>query len=346
MGFYLLIAVVLLMTIFALRGGMGNQEKVTYAQVRQLLEQQMVSRVSLEDNTVTLYLKEPQGGQSVLTYQIGNPDWFYQDFNDLIVEQKRQGIITDYDYPQGWVPPYWMSFIPWIVILVVFGLLWYFMFLRQAGAGGGGGGGGGVDRTARFGRARTRTGADEQKKVTFEDVAGAEEEKGELQEIVEFLRDPKRFLELGARIPKGVLLVGPPGTGKTLLAKAVAGEAGVHFLSISGSDFVELYVGVGASRVRDLFDQAKKNAPAIVFIDEIDAVGRQRGAGLAAATTSGSRPSTSSWWRWTASATMRAWWSWRPPTGRTSWTPPSCAPAASTGRYTWDTPTSRAGRPS
>ena len=229
MGFYLLIAVVLLMTIFALRGGMGNQEKVTYAQVRQLLEQQMVSRVSLEDNTVTLYLKEPQGGQSVLTYQIGNPDWFYQDFNDLIVEQKRQGIITDYDYPQGWVPPYWMSFIPWIVILVVFGLLWYFMFLRQAGAGGGGGGGGGVDRTARFGRARTRTGADEQKKVTFEDVAG---------------------------------------------------EAGVHFLSISGSDFVELYVGVGASRVRDLFDQAKKNAPAIVFIDEIDAVGRQRGAGL------------------------------------------------------------------
>ena len=280
MGFYLLIAVVLLMTIFALRGGMGNQEKVTYAQVRQLLEQQMVSRVSLEDNTVTLYLKEPQGGQSVLTYQIGNPDWFYQDFNDLIVEQKRQGIITDYDYPQGWVPPYWMSFIPWIVILVVFGLLWYFMFLRQAGAGGGGGGGGGVDRTARFGRARTRTGADEQKKVTFEDVAGAEEEKGELQEIVEFLRDPKRFLELGARIPKGVLLVGPPGTGKTLLAKAVAGEAGVHFLSISGSDFVELYVGVGASRVRDLFDQAKKNAPAIVFIDEIDAVGRQRGTGL------------------------------------------------------------------
>ncbi len=137
-----------------------------------------------------------------------------------------------------------------------------------------------MDRGARFGRARTRTGADEQKKVTFADVAGAEEEKEELKEIVEFLKDPKRFLELGARIPKGVLLVGPPGTGKTLLAKAVAGEAGVHFLSISGSDFVELYVGVGASRVRDLFDQAKKDSPAIVFIDEIDAVGRQRGAGL------------------------------------------------------------------
>ena len=279
MGFYLLIAVVLLMTIFALRGGMGNQEKVTYAQVRQLLEQQMVSRVSLEDNTVTLYLKEPQGGQSVLTYQIGNPDWFYQDFNDLIVEQKRQGIITDYDYPQGWVPPYWMSFIPWIVILVVFGLLWYFMFLRQAGAGGGGGGGGGVDRTARFGRARTRTGADEQKKVTFEDVAGAEEEKGELQEIVEFLRDPKRFLELGARIPKGVLLVGPPGTGKTLLAKAVAGEAKVPFFSISGSEFVEMFVGMGAAKVRDLFKQAGEKAPCIVFIDEIDAIGKKRDTG-------------------------------------------------------------------
>ena len=133
---------------------------------------------------------------------------------------------------------------------------------------------------SRFGHARTRTLADQGKKVTFNDVAGADEEKEELEEIVEFLRDPQKFTALGARIPKGVLLVGPPGTGKTLIAKAVAGEAGVHFLSISGSDFVELYVGVGASRVRDLFDQAKKDAPAIVFIDEIDAVGRQRGAGL------------------------------------------------------------------
>ena len=280
MGFYLLIAVVLLLTIFALRGGAGNQDRVVYSQVRRLLEQQMVDQLVLEDNRITLTLKEPQGGQSQVSYDISNPQWFYDDFNDLIVEQFRSGIITSYDYRLGWEPPYWMSFIPWLVILVVFGLLWYFMFLRQAGAGGGGGGGGGVDRTARFGRARTRTVTDEQKKVTFADVAGADEEKEELQEIVEFLKDPSRYLELGARIPKGVLLVGPPGTGKTLLAKAVAGEAGVHFLSISGSDFVELYVGVGASRVRDLFDQAKKNAPAIVFIDEIDAVGRQRGAGL------------------------------------------------------------------
>ena len=279
-GFYLLIAVILLLTIFALRGGSDARDPVTYGQIRRLLEQQQVSNVVLEDNRVTLTLKEPQDGQYTVTYDVGSRDQFLEDFNDLIVQQFRSGIILDYDYRQGWVPPFWVSFLPWIAIIVVFFLLWYFMFLRQAGAGGGGGGGGGVDRSARFGRARTRTISDEQKKVTFADVAGAEEEKEELQEIVEFLKDPKRYLELGARIPKGVLLVGPPDTGKTLLAKAVAGEAGVHFLSISGSDFVELYVGVGASRVRDLFDQAKRNSPAIVFIDEIDAVGRQRGAGL------------------------------------------------------------------
>ena len=276
-GFYVLIAILLIVSIFILRGGMNTGDNMTYGQVRRLLEQQQVTKVELDNKTVTLWLKEAVGGKATVTYDVANPQWFYNDFNDLIVEQMQLGIIQDYDYPAGFEPPFWVSFLPWIAVLVVFGMLWYFMFLRQTG---GGGGGGGADRTARFGRARTRTVADEQKKVTFDDVAGAEEEKGELQEIVEFLKDPRRFLDLGARIPKGVLLVGPPGTGKTLLAKAVAGEAGVHFLSISGSDFVELYVGVGASRVRDLFDQAKKNAPAIVFIDEIDAVGRQRGAGL------------------------------------------------------------------
>ena len=276
-GFYVLIAILLIVSIFILRGGMNTGDNMTYGQVRRLLEQQQVTKVELDNKTVTLWLKEAVGGKATVTYDVANPQWFYNDFNDLIVEQMQLGIIQDYDYPAGFEPPFWVSFLPWIAVLVVFGMLWYFMFLRQTG---GGGGGGGADRTARFGRARTRTGADEQKKVTFDDVAGAEEEKGELQEIVEFLKDPRRFLDLGARIPKGVLLVGPPGTGKTLLAKAVAGEAGVHFLSISGSDFVELYVGVGASRVRDLFDQAKKNSPAIVFIDEIDAVGRQRGAGL------------------------------------------------------------------
>lgn len=274
-GFYLLIAVILIMTIYALRG-FDADDGISYADIHTLLDRQQVAEVVVEDdNTLILTLREPWNGQARLEYKLRDFDKFYEEFNDTLVAQKQAGILVDYDYPAGFVAPWWLSLVPWVVIIIVFFMLWYFMFLRQAG-----GGGGGVDKTARFGKARTRSGADEQKKVTFNDVAGAEEEKAELQEIVEFLRDPKKFLTLGARIPKGVLLVGPPGTGKTLLAKAVAGEAGVHFLSISGSDFVELYVGVGASRVRDLFDQAKKNAPAIVFIDEIDAVGRQRGAGL------------------------------------------------------------------
>ena len=275
-GFSLLVIAILLLTVFAMRDT-GNQPTLTYGDVRQLLEQQKVSEVVVNDTTLILTLREDVGyGTTRLTYEL--PDFwvFYNDFNDLLASQKDAGLLT-YDYKPGFQPPFWMSFLPWIAVPVIFGALWYFMLLRQ---NGGAGGGGGVERTSRFGRARTRTGDDQAKKVTFADVAGAKEEKAELQEIVEFLRDPKRFLDLGARIPKGVLLVGPPGTGKTLLAKAVAGEAGVHFLSISGSDFVELYVGVGASRVRDLFDQAKKDAPAIVFIDEIDAVGRQRGAGL------------------------------------------------------------------
>ena len=153
-------------------------------------------------------------------------------------------------------------------------LVWQYMMIRAQG------GGGSMDQGKRFGKARIRFGSDSQERVDFEQVAGAREEKEELQEIVGFLKEPRKYLDLGARIPKGVLLVGPPGTGKTLLAKAVAGEAGVQFLSISGSDFVELYVGVGASRVRDLFEEAKKVAPSVVFIDEIDAVGRRRGAGL------------------------------------------------------------------
>ena len=273
-GFSVLVIAILLLTVFAMRGE-GGQPELTYGDVRQLLEQQQVSQVVVTDTTVTLTLREDLGFGTQVTYELPNFWVFYFDFNDLLVSQKNAGLLT-YDYEPGFRAPVWLSFLPWIGILVVFGLLWYGMFLRQNS----GGGGGGVERTSRFGRARTRSGEDQAKKVTFSDVAGAKEEKAELQEIVEFLRDPKRFLDLGARIPKGVLLVGPPGTGKTLLAKAVAGEAGVHFLSISGSDFVELYVGVGASRVRDLFDQAKKDSPAIVFIDEIDAVGRQRGAGL------------------------------------------------------------------
>ncbi len=208
-----------------------------------------------------------------LTYDLYSFSVFYEDFHDLIREQYEQGIITEYEYEPGGTIPWWVSFIPYAILLIGAFVLWYVMMNRMSGAGGAGG-------VARFSKARTRLGSEEKNKKTFNDVAGCDEEKEELAEIVDFLKDPKAYTAMGARIPKGVLLVGPPGTGKTLLAKAVAGEANVQFLSISGSDFVELYVGVGAGRVRDLFDQAKKVAPAIVFIDEIDAVGRQRGSGL------------------------------------------------------------------
>ena len=229
----------------------------------------------MKDKTLTLVLRGEDGSSSTMTYHIANPNWLYEDLHELWESQQNAGLLR-YDLPQGMEGSWWYNLLPYLVAAAVLGLFWYLLMRQRAGAGGGGGAPG----ASRFGHARTRTLSDQAKKVTFDDVAGADEEKEELQEIVEFLRDPQKFSSLGARIPKGVLLVGPPGTGKTLIAKAVAGEAGVHFLSISGSDFVELYVGVGASRVRDLFDQAKKEAPAIVFIDEIDAVGRQRGAGL------------------------------------------------------------------
>ena len=274
--FYILIFLVLVATVMALQN-MEGKSSATYADLRTLFEQEQVVYFEAEEDEVTLILREldENGKNKTAVYPIANFNVFYNDMHELIDEQWKAGIIENYDYPQGFVAPWWLSFVPYVVIFLIFGLLWYFMFMRQAGGGGGGG-----NNPARFGKARTRTLEDTGKKVSFDDVAGADEEKAELEEIVEFLKDPQRFIDLGARIPKGVLLVGPPGTGKTLLARAVAGEAGVNFLSISGSDFVELYVGVGASRVRDLFDQAKKDSPAIVFIDEIDAVGRQRGAGL------------------------------------------------------------------
>ena len=272
--FYLFIFLILLSTVYALMG-LNAGKAVYYSEIHDLLDNQQVKTVQVKDDTVTMELWEPYQGSYTVSYKLPSFELFYRDFNDTIVKQHANGIIQAFDYPAGFRLPAWASaLLPTLVIVVLFFAMWYIMFQRQTG------GGGGADKTSRYSRARTRTVSDEGRKVTFADVAGADEEKEELQEVVEFLRDPKRFLALGARIPKGILLVGPPGTGKTLLAKAVAGEAGVHFLSISGSDFVELYVGVGASRVRDLFDQAKKIAPAIVFIDEIDAVGRRRGAGL------------------------------------------------------------------
>ena len=254
---------------------MDQSRDPTYGQVRTLFEQERVQSFSLEGNNLTLEVRGEGDTTSTLHYEVANLYIFYNDLHELIDQQRASGVLLDCDYKPGIESSWWFGLLPYLIIILVVGAFWYMMYLRQANASSGGGPG-----PSRFGHARTRTLADQGKKVTFNDVAGADEEKEELQEIVEFLRDPQKYIALGARSPTGVLLVGPPGTGKTLIAKAVAGEAGVHFLSISGSDFVELYVGVGASRVRDLFDQAKKEAPAIVFIDEIDAVGRQRGAGL------------------------------------------------------------------
>ncbi len=247
-----------------------------YSQIRTYFTQERVEYFTLKDNVLTLTLRGENGSAKTdtFTYELARTDFFYNDMHQLIDQQLSDGILKGYDYPPGIENAWWYSLVGPVLMVAAAGVFLFVIFRQRAAASGGPPG------ANHFGHARTRTLSDQSKPVTFDDVAGAEEEKGELQEIVEFLRDPERFTALGARIPKGVLLVGPPGTGKTLIAKAVAGEAGVHFLSISGSDFVELYVGVGASRVRDLFEQAKKEAPAIVFIDEIDAVGRRRGAGL------------------------------------------------------------------
>ena len=201
-------------------------------------------------------------GKAKQTYKLPNSELFISDFNKIKDENKD--IKIDYDIEAGGEGSWLLSFLPTILLVVLFVGFWIFMSKKMGGMG--------ADKTLSFGKAKFKNSNDEKKKTMFSDVAGADEEKEELKEIVDFLKDPKKFNELGARIPKGVLLVGPPGTGKTLLAKAVAGEAGVPFYSISGSDFVEMFVGVGASRVRDLFETEKKNQPAILFNDEIDAV--------------------------------------------------------------------------
>ena len=266
-GFYALLIVILLATIFTLNLGGAKSTDVEYSEVRDLFLQEKVESFVAEGNKLTLVLKD----ESIVSCELSTISIFYNDLNDLVQEQKDKGILKEYDYPPQWQAPWWASFLPYLVVMILFVVVWSIAMNRMQGGAGG---------VARFSKARTQLGSDEKKKTTFDDVAGCDEEKEELAEIVHFLKNPKQYTEMGARIPKGVLLVGPPGTGKTLLAKAVAGEAGVQFLSISGSDFVELYVGVGAGRVRDLFEQAKKVAPAIIFIDEIDAVGRQRGSGL------------------------------------------------------------------
>lgn len=266
-GLYVLIMLVIF-AIVSLLLNQNHSKQILYSDVVNDFEQEKVQEFVINDGTLTMLLKD--GTTVTYTMDDTTEEVFYQDLGDLIHTQLTEGIIKSYNYEPK-IMPWWTSIIPYVVMIGLFMLFWMFMFNRQDGGGRG---------AMQFGKSRAKIATDQNKKTTFKDVAGEDEEKAELEEIVEFLKNPVKFTQIGARIPKGVLLVGPPGTGKTLLAKAVAGEAGVPFLSISGSDFVELYVGVGASRVRDLFEQAKKNAPAIIFIDEIDAVGRQRGAGL------------------------------------------------------------------
>ncbi len=271
-----LFSVILYVAVFALilsviLGIFGNRkDDLTYSQVVNLFHQEKVKSFTVEEQTITLELHGKYEGKTKLTCRLADPESFRQEMWDTFQEQTKNGVLESYDFlPEEGFSPYDLI-LPLLIVGVVLLILWV-LLMSRANSG---------NHMSNFGKARTVMGVPNGKKVTFDDVAGVDEEKAELQEIVDFLRDPEKFTNIGAKIPHGLLLVGPPGTGKTLLARAVAGEAGVQFLSISGSDFVELYVGVGASRVRDLFDQAKKIAPAIIFIDEIDAVGRKRGSGL------------------------------------------------------------------
>ena len=285
MSYVVLIGTFLLIAIL-LNGSLSDpvNKRIEYPELLQMIQEDQVARVAIRNN----YLVGLKKNTTVAAADF--PDRAYDfettigdDFIETVrqMEATRQGRPLDevsvsdlrftVEYRAPVVTPWWYDFLPFLLVAGIFMALWYFMMRAQSG---------GSNKVMSFGKSRARVQDPGKNKVTFADVAGADEEKEELKEMVDFLRNPRAYTELGARIPKGVLLVGPPGTGKTLLAKAVAGEAGVPFFSISGSDFVEMFVGVGASRVRDLFDQAKKAAPAIVFIDEIDAVGRHRGAGL------------------------------------------------------------------
>jgi len=269
---FYIITIVLIITSAAWLFSQETSEKIGYSDIVSAFREDRVTEfVITKDNLLVASITGENGKSVTIEYRIRDLYLFESHVGEYIEKNYKNGNLKAYDYEEPQVVSWWMNYLPFIIVIVIFGLLWFFVMNQATGKGG---------KVASFSRARTKMGSDEKKKVLFTDVAGADEEKEELSEIVEFLRNPKKFTDLGARIPKGVLLIGPPGTGKTLLAKAVAGEAGVPFYSISGSDFVEMYVGVGASRVRDLFESAKKTSPSIIFIDEIDAVGRHRGAGL------------------------------------------------------------------
>ena len=249
--------------------GVGNSN-LPYSKIVEMFRNEQVKSFVVEDHTIELKLTAPYNGKTTVTASMADPEGFRQELGALFEEQVAAGILESYDFLPGSPVSPFDYILPLLIVGIILLMLWAMLMGKLNSA----------NPLQNFGKARTVLGIPDGKKVTFADVAGADEEKAELQEVVDFLRDPDKYTRIGARIPHGLLLVGPPGTGKTLLARAVAGEADVQFLSISGSDFVEMYVGVGASRVRDLFDQAKKMAPAIIFIDEIDAVGRKRGSGL------------------------------------------------------------------
>ena len=269
----MLVYLVVLFLLLSWAGGgfRMNQVKLSHTQIVELFQEEAVKSFVIQGNAIELTLHGTYDGKEQIVCTLGDPDYFMAQVEGLLQAQKESGVLEGYNFlPAETTTP--MDYVVPLLIAGVILLLLWFILMSRATAGG--------NPASNFGKARTVVGIPDGRKVTFNDVAGADEEKQELQEVVDFLRAPEKFNEMGARIPHGILLVGPPGTGKTLLARAVAGEAEVQFLSISGSDFVEMYVGVGASRVRDLFDQAKKAAPAIIFIDEIDAVGRKRGSGL------------------------------------------------------------------
>ena len=267
-----LLYIVVLLLAFSWISGLfsGGGDNLTYSQVLSLFRDEQVKSFTVAEGVIYLELHEPYQGKLSLRTELADGEALRLDLQQLLLEQSQSGVLESYDFLPEAQGSAFDLVLPLLIVGLVLLFAW-FLLMGRANAN---------NPMQNFGRARTVLGVPDGKKVTFDDVAGADEEKQELQEVVDFLRDPDKFTQIGARIPHGILLVGPPGTGKTLLARAVAGEAEVQFLSISGSDFVEMYVGVGASRVRDLFDQAKKMAPSIIFIDEIDAVGRKRGSGL------------------------------------------------------------------
>lgn len=267
--FYTVLTVGIILSLWLMFRSINTADSIVYSDLVEMFTNKEVKSFEVDKNNRVVIAKKDG---KVVQYQLRDFSIFYYDFSDMIKEQVADGTIEKYEYEPLAVTPWWAKALPTVAVMVVIALLWFYMMNQAAGGKG--------SKIASFGKSRAKLGSDEKRKVYFKDVAGADEEKEELTEIVDFLRTPAKYTKLGARIPHGVLLVGPPGTGKTLLAKAVAGESGVPFYSISGSDFVEMYVGVGASRVRDLFDTAKKNSASIIFIDEIDAVGRHRGAGL------------------------------------------------------------------